>query len=510
MMISPLVALTPISNLFLPHMAGPDLVLHFSQAGGSLMSKLNRNKRQASVKIEKRPFAGLDHIQPHAAGVDIGAHEIVACVPGPENSQDVRTFGTYTADLHALAAWFQEQGIRSVAMESTGVYWIPLFETLESSGFHCCLISATAIRRFPGRKSDVIDCQWIQTLHSYGLLAPSFRPEADLVALRTLLRHRAQLIEHRSPHILHMQKALLQMNIQLSQALSDVTGKTGQAIIRAIVAGERDPHKLAALRNYRCQKDEAEIAQALTGTWRPEHLFVLQQSLAFFDFYTLQIQVCDDEIERAYSLIRPDWGTDEQKTSAQLPAQKPHSHSKNNPNAATRVHLKRIAGVDLVAVDGISASLAQMILAEAGSDMSQFPNEKHFCSWLSLAPKNDISGGKILKSRTLKSRNRAGQAFRLAAAAVVRADCAFGAFYRRLKSRLGPAQAIVATAHKIARVVYRMLKYKIEYEHIAAEQYDQKFKEREIQYLQRKAARLGFALSPAAPPVTPPVAGAVS
>jgi len=457
------------------------------------MSKIGQPKRQSA---EVRPFAGMSRVHPHAAGVDIGAHEIVACVPGADNTQLVRTFGTYTIDLHAIADWLLEHGIQIVAMESTGVYWIPLFETLEARGLECCLISATAIKRFPGRKSDVLDCQWIQTLHSYGLLAPSFRPEADLVALRTLLRHRARLIEHRSPHILHMQKALLQMNIQLSQALSDVTGETGQRIIRAIVAGERDPLKLAALRNYRCKKDEAEIAQALTGTWRPEHLFVLQQSLALFDFYTAQLQACDAEIERAYGAIRPDWGDPEPPHD--LPARKPHSHSKNAPqDGQVRIHLKRIAGVDLVAVHGLSASLAQTILAEVGTDMSKFPSEKHFCSWLGLAPKNDISGGKVLKSRTLKTHNRAGQAFRLAASAVVRADCAFGAFYRRTKAHLGPAQAIVATAHKIARVVYRMLSLKVEYDPMGADEYDKRFREREIKYLQRKAARLGFSLLPA-------------
>lgn len=457
------------------------------------MSKLSKRHRRSVT--ESRPFEGLSRIHLHAAGVDIGAHEIMVCVPGPDDTQLVRAFGTYTADLYALADWLSEHHIETVALESTGVYWLPLFETLEARGCKCCLISATSIKRFPGRKSDVLDCQWIQTLHSYGLLADSFRPEADLIALRTLLRHRAQLLEHRAPHILHMQKALLQMNIQLSQALSDVTGETGQRILRAIVAGERDPHRPAARRNYRCKKDEAEIAQALTGTWREEHLFVLQQSLALYDFYTAQIRLCDEEVERTYGLIRPDWGETDKEP---LPAEKPHSHSKNAPVAVSvRAHLKRITGVDLVAVPGLSVSLAQTIVSEIGTDMSRFPTEKDFCSWLGLAPHNDISGGKVLRSYTLKTHNRAGQAFRQAAAAVIRADCAFGAFYRRLKSRLGPAQAVVATAHKIARVVYHMLKYKVEYQAVTTAEYEQRFREREIKYLQHKAARLGFALSPA-------------
>lgn len=458
------------------------------------MSKLSQRQRRSSG--EMRPFEGLAHIHPHAAGIDIGAHEIAVCVPGAEQTQCVRMFGNYTADLNTLADWLVAHDIQTVAMESTGVYWIPVFETLEAKGLQCCLISATAIKRFPGRKSDVLDCQWLQTLHSYGLLASSFRPEADLVALRTLLRHRTQLVEHRSPHILHMQKALLQMNVQLSQVLSDVTGQTGLAIIRTIVAGERNPDTLAALRDYRCHKDAAEIALALTGTWRVEHLFVLQQSLALFDFYSRQIEACDAEIERTYAVIRPDWGLPDREAPPP-PATKPHSHSKNAPQEVqVRLHLQRITGVDLVAVHGLSTSLAQTIIAEIGTDMTKFPTAKHFCSWLGLAPHNDISGGKVLKSYTLKTHNRAGQAFRQAAAAVARSDCAFGAFYRRLKSRLGPAQAIVATAHKIARVVYHMLKFKVDYEGVKAADYDRRFREQEIKYLQRKAARLGFTLSP--------------
>ena len=466
------------------------------------MSKLNKRGDQFDAQIEVRPFEGLSQIRLHAAGADIGAHEIVVCVAGEKNTQIVRTFGNYTIDLQAMAKWLIENGVRSVAMESTGVYWIPLFETLEAQGLQCCLISATAIKRFPGRKSDVLDCQWIQTLHSYGLLADSFRPEADLIALRTLLRHRAQLIQHRSPHVLHMQKALLHMNVQLSQVLSDVMGETGQHILRAIVAGERDPHKLAALRDYRCKKDEEDIAKALTGTWRGEHLFVLKQSLAFYDFFTEQIEACDAEIERTYAAIRPEWGGSNDLPS--LPPKKPSSYNKNSPKQVqVRKHLQRITGVDLVAVDGISLSLAQTIVSEIGTDMSKFPEERNFCSWLGLAPHNDISGGKVLHSHTLKTKNRAGQAFRQAAATIGRADCAFGAFYRRLKSRLGPAQANVATAHKMARVVYHMLKFKLEYQTMTANQYEQRFREREIKYLQRKATRLGFAISPIAAALQP-------
>jgi transposase len=462
------------------------------------MSKLSKRHRVRSSQGEARPFDGMRKINLHAAGVDIGAHEILACVPDGDDQQLVRAFGTYTADLDTLADWFVDRDIQTVAMESTGVYWIPLFETLEARGIHCCLISAQAIKHVPGRKSDVLDCQWIQTLHSYGLLKASFRPDADLVALRTLLRHRAQLIQHRAPHVLHMQKALLQMNIQLSQALSDVTGATGQRIIRAIVAGERDPRTLAALRNYRCQKDGDEIARALTGSWREEHLFVLKQGLALFDFYTAQLRECDALIEHAFSVITPCCEPAPEELlpiGPTIPRHKPHSHSKNAPAGNTRAHILRITGVDLVAVHGISTSIAQTILSEIGTDMSKWPDDKHFCSWLGLAPKNAISGGKVLKSRTMKNRNRAAQAFRMAAQSVLRADCALGAFYRRLKGRLGPAQALVATAHKMARTVYHMLKDRVPYHDIGAAEYNTRFRERELQYLQKKAAKLGYKLS---------------
>jgi transposase len=456
---------------------------------------MKRKGKRRSRTEEAHPFRGLSQVNPNAAGVDIGAEEIVVCVPGPGNTQLVKSFGNYTADLQAIGRWLQEHGVKTVAMESTGVYWIPLFEELERQGFACLLISSRSLRRVAGRKSDITDAQWIQTLHTYGLLEGSFRPQADLVALRTLLRHRSQLVEHRSPHILHMQKALLQMNVQLSQAVSDVTGLTGQKIIRAILAGERDPHALASLREPSCKKSAEEIGKALTGTWREEHLFVLKQSMLLYDFYTEQIQACDMEIERLYGLTRPDW---EAGDVAPLTRRKKNSHSKNLPqNAeAVRKHLKRISGVDLSLVDGFGVSLAQTVIMEVGTDMSKFPDEKHFCSWLGLAPKHEISGGKILKNKTLKTKNRAGQAFRMAAQSVKQAECVFGVFYRRLRARLGPSQATVATAHAIARVVYRMLKYQVEYEPLNVNEYQRQYEAQQIKYLKKRAAKFGFQLLP--------------
>ena len=402
-----------------------------------------------------------------------------------------------TVDLHAICEWFRKHKIKTVAMESTGVYWIPLFEELERQGFECLLISSRSLRKVAGQKTDVEDAQWIQTLHSYGLLKGSFRPQADLVALRTLLRHRAQLLEHRAPHIQHMQKALLQMNIQLSKAVTDVMGVTGQKIIRAIVAGMRKPEELATFREPGCKHSREEIAKALTGTWREEHLYVLKQSLELYDLYTEKIEACDAEIHRQYGMTRPDWGDGELPV---VPDKKRHAHSKNAPKEAREIrkHLYRTNGVDLSLVDGMGVSLAQTVAMEVGSNVGEkFPTEKHFCSWLGLAPKHDISGGKVFNNKTLKTKNRAGQAFRMAANSVKKADCPFGVLYRRLRSRLGPAQATVATAHAIARVVYKMLTSKVEYDPLSVNEYQKQYEEQQIKYMKKRAANFGYQLVPA-------------
>lgn len=367
-------------------------------------------------------------------------------------------------------------------------------ELLEARGLRVFLVNARHVKHVPGRKSDIIDCQWLQKLNSLGLLNGSFRPDAEMVILRTYLRHRAELIQHRAPHILHMQKALQQMNLQLHHVLSDLTGVTGLQILRAIVAGERDPKVLASFRQPGCKADEATLVKALTGSWRQEYLFTLKQSLEVFDFFTAQINACDVEIERQFSALKPRWDAPDELPP--LPPIKSSSRTKNKPAQSTRQELFRIVGVDLVAVTGLNTSLAQTILAEVGTDMSPWPSVKHYASWLGLAPHNDISGGKVLRSRTLKTNNRAGQAFRQAAASVTRSNSAFGAFYRRKCAQLGPAQALVATAHKIARTVYFMLKYKVPFEDIGAEGYETQQRQRELIALQRKAAKLGFDLTP--------------
>lgn len=435
----------------------------------------------------------LHIIHPNAAGLDIGSREIWAAVSPHHEGETARGFSTFTPDLETLADWLSSHGVDTVAMESTGVYWIPVFELLEARGMSCFLVNARHVKHVPGRKSDVQDCQWLQKLHSLGLLTASFRPDAEMRSLRVLLRHRAQLIEHRAPHILHMQKALQQMNLQLHHVLSDITGTTGLAILRAIVAGERDPLVLARLRHPSCKSTEETIVKALTGTWSQELLFVLRQSLELYDYFTAQIEACNAQIEHQYAAIQPRWDAPDDLPS--LPPVKPGSKSKNKPAESTRQELFRICGVDLVAVDGISVNLAQIILSEIGTDMSRFPTVKQFCSWLGVAPHNDISGGVVLRSRTLKTDNRAGQAFRQAAASVIRSDSALGAFYRRKRAQIGPMQALVATAHKIARAVYVMLKNKSPFQHTDAAAYETRQRERELAHLKRKAAKLGFDLT---------------
>lgn len=441
------------------------------------------------------PEADWRVVNPHAAGLDIGASEIWACVPADRDATPVRAFGTFTPDLHALAAWLVACRVKSVAMESTGVYWIPIFELLEARGLQVYLVNARHIKNVPGRKSDMQDCQWIQRLHQYGFLSASFRPEAEIVVLRTYLRQRAMLLEHRAPHIQHMQKALHQMNVQLTQVLSDISGVTGLAIIRAIVAGERHPAKLARLRHGRCARSEADIAKALTGHYRAEHVFALKQALALYDAYTAQLAACDRQIEQQYSAFRPRFDPDDPDQPLG-PDRKFNSHSKNAPDFDVRRRLFQLTGVDLTAVDGLDVSTAQILLAEIGTDMRRWRTEKHFCSWLGLAPHNDITGGRVVRSRTLPTHNRAGQALRMAAQAVGRGKSALGAFYRRLRARLGPEQAITATAHKLARIVYHLLKYRQPYQALSAAEYDQQQQQREFKTLQRRAAKLGLSLVP--------------
>jgi transposase len=448
----------------------------------------------------KRRLEDLSCVNPNAAGLDIGSEEIVAAIPPDRDDQPVRAFATFTPDLQALVDWLVACGIDTVVMESTGVFWIPIYELLEQRGIRCYLVNARHVKSVPGRKSDWNDAQWLQKLHALGLLQGSFRPDAEVRTLRTLVRYRAELIERRAPHINHMIQALKHMNIQLKLVLSDITGATGLAILRAIIAGERDPMHLAQLRNPGCKHTEAEIAKALTGTWQDAQLFILRQSLDVFDYYTGKLAECDREIEQHYQAMESRWRVD--APLPDLPPAKPESKSKNEPTFNVRAQVARIIGVDLVSVMGLSAVTVQTIISEIGTDMSRFPTVKHFCAWLGLVPRNDISGGKVLRSRTMKVRSRANQAFRQAAQSVARSDSAVGAYYRAMRARLGPGQAIVATAHKIARIVYHLLKTGEAYREEGAAEYEQKRKVRELKQLERRAQKLGYTLAPV--PVTTP------
>ncbi len=453
-------------------------------------------KRKQQVHLNQMTEAQLERLPKlnlNAAGLDISATDIYAAVPADRDEQAIRAFGTYTVDLYALADWLEACGIDTVAMESTGLYWLPVYEILEARGFEVYLVNARHLKNVAAKKTDVEDCKWIQILHTFGLLHASFRPPQQICALRTLVRHRDNLIRYRSAHIQHMQKALQLMNVQLTQVISDITGVTGMQIMRAIVAGERDPLVLARFRNGKCVRTEAEIAKALQGHYQPEYVFMLKQALAQYDFYQQQIEECDAELEAMYAVL-PE--CDEANPDALPPKPRGSKPRKNQARFDLASALYRMVGVDLTAVDGLDALLVQEIISEVGLDMSKWPTDKHFTSWLCLAPNNRKSGGKLLSSRTKKTENRANRAFRLAAQSLSRSQSALGGFYRRMRAKHGPAKANVATAHKLARIVYRMLKDRKPYVDPGQAYYEQRYQERTIRNLRRKAAKLGLELVP--------------
>jgi transposase len=437
----------------------------------------------------------LEQINLNAGGLDIGAAEIWACVPADRDSEAVRKFDTFTTDLHQLAEWLVACGVKSVAMESTGVYWLPIYEMLERYGITACLVNAQATKNVSGRKSDVLDCQWIQQLHTYGLLQASFRPPTEISTLRTYVRQREMLLQQRARQIQHMQKALHLMNLKLTSVITDITGLTGIQILRAIVAGEQDPVQLAQYRDPRCHHSTDEIAKALTGNYQPEHLFALRQALEGYDFYTRQLADCDIALERQYRRFEVQVDIAEHP----LPAQA-HRRRPNQPNFDLRTFLYASTGVDLTAVDGIDVLLAQEIIAEVGWDMSPWPTEKHFASWLGLAPNNKSSAGRIKSRQSKQTNNRANKALRLAAQSVSRTQSALGAFFRRIKAKHGAPVAITATAHKIARIVYSMLKHCQPYHDLGAQHYDEQQRQRLLRNLHRQAKKLGLCLVPEVQP----------
>lgn len=431
-------------------------------------------------------------IHPHAAGIDIGSDTHWVSVGAGVTSQSVRKFGCFTADLYTMAAWLNECGVTTVAMESTGVYWIPVFQILETQGFEVRLVNAHYVKTVPGRKSDVLDCQWLQQLHSYGLLSGSFRPEDQICVLRSYVRQRERLTQSASVHIQRMQKALVEMNLQLNRVVSDITGVTGMRIIRTILSGERDPERLAALKDPRAKRSVAEIAAALHGDYRVEHLFVLQQEVHLYDMYREQIQQCDQQIEQCLSQFESRQESDEPLS----PRPKGRKPSRNAPPFDLRTHLYRISGVDFTQIDGLEALTVQTILSEVGLDPTRFPSVKHFVSWLGLCPGSRISGGKVLSSKTRKVNNRAATAFRIAAHSLANSHTALGAFYRRIRSRLGPPKAITATAHKLARIFYRLWVTGEHYEDPGVDYYEQQYQRRVLKNLEKRASQLGFQLTP--------------
>lgn len=436
----------------------------------------------------------LPAIHPNAAGIDIGATEIYVAVPVDRDSHPVRCFGSFTEDLHALADWLQSCSIQTVAMESTGVYWIPLFQILEERGLEVYLVNARYVKGVPGRKSDVCDCQWLQYLHSVGLLRSSFRPPQEVCALRTLLRHRDSLVKMAAIHVQHMQKALSQMNLQLHNVISDLTGVTGLAILDAILSGERDSNKLATLRDRRIKASAETIAKSLVGDYHPEHLFTLKQVLAAYRHYQQLITDCDAQIEQMLQAF------DSQVDPAEVPLPKAKTtHKKprgNEPRFDLRSSFYRILGVDLTQVPGFQTSTLQVLFSEIGADLSKFPSAKHFCSWLGLCPDNRVSGGRVLSAKTRDVKSRAAYALRLAAQALFRSHSALGNYFRKMRARLGTPKAITATAHKLARILYHLLKTRKPYDETVFAKNEELYRQRLERKLRKEAAALGYQLIP--------------
>jgi transposase len=433
-------------------------------------------------------------LEPNAAGIDIGAQEIYVAVPPDRDEHTTRRFTSFTCDLQALADWLQGCRIRTVAMESTGVYWIPLYQILEQRGFEVYLVNAHYLKSVPGRKSDVSDCQWIQYLHSVGLLRASFRPPDAICAVRSLWRHRSSLLQMASEHTLHMQKALSQMNLQIHHVLSDITGVSGLAIFDAVLVGERDPMRLAQPCHAFVKTPHEIVAKALVGDYRPEHLFTLKQSLDGYRFYKKLITELDEETARLMQAV-PSAG----KQLAPMPPRTKHTvyqRNGNDPRFDLRSELYRIAGVDLTDVPGVSAITAQVILTEIGPDVSRFRNASAFASWLGLCPEKRVSGGKMLSCKMRKVKSRAALALRMGANSLCRAKGYFGEFFRRMRAKLGTAQAITATAHKIARILYHVLLSKEPYTESIFHLCDEQAQFRAETRLRKQAALLGFQVVP--------------
>ena len=455
-------------------------------------AKPNKSRERSLAIPVPASSPELSLVNPDAAGIDVHSDMHMVCVPADRDANPVRQFGANTADLQEIAAWLKKCRVKTIALESTGIYWIPLFELLESEGFEVYLVEPGQLSRCGARpKTDVLDAQWIQRLHSYGLLRASFRPPDSVLALRAYWRQRQMQVRYAASHVQHMQKALEQMNVKLAEVVTDITGVTGMSIIDAILDGERDPIKLAKLRDERCHHSEEEIALALEGTWRPEHLFELRQARELYRFHHQQMSECDEQVQAELAKFANRAG---EKT--RTGKQRKRGCKGNDIRFEAKGPLFQALGVDLTLIEGIEVGTALVILAEIGVDVSRFPTEKHFASWLRLCPPQDESNKTNKRRGRRKATNRVTKALRLAARSAGRTMTPLGLFYRRIRSRIGGLGAVKATAHKLACLVYRMLKYGEEYVTQSMEEYEAKIKAKMLDTLKRKAAAMGFQLSP--------------
>ena len=455
-----------------------------------------RKRKNVKKNDRKRSPQSLKTIQPDAAGIDLGSREHwVAGPPREDGSPNVERFGTTTPELFRLADWLKEQAIVTVAMESTGVYWIPLFEILDSRGFEVVLANARQIRNVPGRKTDLIDCQWIQLLHACGLLRGSFRPSDDICRLRALIRERNTMVEQRSDWVRRMQKCLDQMNVCVHHAVSDITVVTGMAIIRAIVDGERDPHTLAGLRDSRCRKSKEQIAEELTGNWRPEHLFNLRQALKMYDQLCAVIADYNSEILTYIATLQPEDASD---TSAPPPASKAKANNLiKRGQEPLRQALYRLCSFDMTIIDGIGVDTAAVVVSELGLDYTVFPDENHFVSYLRLAPNISISAGKKVPRKFKASTcTRVATALRMAALTLRNSKTALGAFYRRVAWRKGASVAVFATARKLAQLIYRLVRYGQAYIDTGAQAYEARFNQRRLKFYTKALNAMGYTVEP--------------
>lgn len=443
--------------------------------------------------------SSLPVLFPDTAGIDIGSKSHFVAVPSECDNNPVREFSTFTADLHRMVQWLKECNIKTVIMESTGVFWIPAFELLESSGFSVKLVNARHVKNVSAHKTDVLDCQWLQQLGTFGLVKGAFRPADAILPLRTYLRHRDMLIKTAATHVQHMQKALTQMNLHLHNVISDITGVTGMAIIRNIVAGVTDPKFLARLRDERCRNPEEVIEASLVGNYRKEHLFSLKQALELYDYYIQKIAECDRQIEEESKKFESKCDPNKiNELKKKLTTEKRKKLKKHEYPFDLTNELIRITGIDLTKIPGIGASTALNIISEIGLDMSRWKSAKHFASWLGLCPGNKVSGGKRLSGKSKPCANRVAIALRVAANTLYNSSCAFGAYLRRMKMRLGSPKAITALAHKLARLIYVMLKYGHDYIEKGIEFYEEMYQKRRETSLKKKAKELGYSLVPIA------------